>query len=110
MENRTVLFQGKEINLDDEPGEMADMIHHPDHYTWKGVECKKIIEIMTSGLSGAEAYYWGTLSSTCTAIRRRARRSATWQRRKNTRSSYGNCLWKMEGKHECSYYFRATDP
>lgn len=34
-----------------------DEIHHPDHYTWKGTECKKVIEIMTHGLSGAEAYY-----------------------------------------------------
>lgn len=34
-------------DLDDEPGETSDMIHHPDHYTWKGAECKKIIEIMT---------------------------------------------------------------
>lgn len=53
MENRTVLFQGKEIDVDDEPGETSDMIHHPDHYTWKGTECKKVIEIMTRGLSGA---------------------------------------------------------
>lgn len=22
-------------DLDDEPGETSDMIHHPDHYTWK---------------------------------------------------------------------------
>lgn len=51
------LFQGKEIDVDDEPGETSDMIHHPDHYTWKGTECKKVIEIMTRGLSGAEAYY-----------------------------------------------------
>ena len=36
MENRTILFQGKEIDVDDEPGETSDMIHHPDHYTWKG--------------------------------------------------------------------------
>ena len=28
-------------DLDDEPGETSDMIHHPDHYTWKGTECKK---------------------------------------------------------------------
>ena len=34
MENRTILFQGKEIDVDDEPGETSDMIHHPDHYTW----------------------------------------------------------------------------
>lgn len=57
----TVLFQGKEIDVDDEPGETSDMIHHPDHYTWKGTECKKVIEIMTRGLSGAEAYYMGNI-------------------------------------------------
>ena len=38
-----------------------DEIHHPDHYTWKGTECKKVIEIMTQGLSGAEAYYMGNI-------------------------------------------------
>lgn len=39
----------------------ADEIHHPDHYTWKGVECKTVIEIMTLGLPGAEAYYMGNV-------------------------------------------------
>ena len=39
----------------------ADEIHHPDHYTWKGTECKKVIEIMTQGLSGEEAYYMGSI-------------------------------------------------
>lgn len=48
-------------DLDDEPGETSDMIHHPDHYTWKGTECKKVIELMTRGLSGAEAYYMGNI-------------------------------------------------
>lgn len=55
--------------LDEETGddivvehcETSDMIHHPDHYTWKGTECKKVIEIMTRGLSGAEAYYMGNI-------------------------------------------------
>lgn len=61
MENSTILFQGKEIDVDDEPGETSDMIHHPDHYTWKGTECKKVIELMTRGLSGAEAYYMGNI-------------------------------------------------
>lgn len=61
MENRIILFQGKEIDVDDEPGETSDMIHHPDHYIWKGTECKKVIEIMTRGLSGAEAYYMGNI-------------------------------------------------
>ena len=41
--------------------EMPNDIHHPDHYTWKGTECKKVIEIMTHGLSGAEAYYIGNI-------------------------------------------------
>lgn len=61
MENRTILFQGKEIDVDDELGETSDMIHHPDHYTWKGTECKKVIELMTRGLAGAEAYYMGNI-------------------------------------------------
>lgn len=41
------------------PGGVPDPIHHPDHYTWKGVECKDVIEIMTRGLQSAEAYYVG---------------------------------------------------
>ena len=61
MENRTIEFQGKGIDVDDEPGETSDMSHHPDHYTWKGTECKKVIELMTRGLSGAEAYYMGNI-------------------------------------------------
>ena len=40
---------------------MTNDIQHPDHYTWKGAECKKVIEIMTRGLSGAEAYYVGNI-------------------------------------------------
>lgn len=39
----------------------ADEIHHPDHYTWKGIECKDVIETMTRGLSGIEAYYMGNI-------------------------------------------------
>lgn len=58
MDN-TVLFQGKEIDLDE--NEQHDLIHHPDHYTWKGQECKKIIDAMTVGLAGIEAYYMGNI-------------------------------------------------
>lgn len=61
MENRTIEFQGKGIDVDDELGETSDMIHHPGHYTWKGTECKKVIELMTRGLSGVEAYYMGNI-------------------------------------------------
>lgn len=39
----------------------TDEIHHPDHYTWKGVECKDVIETMVTGLSGIEAYYMGNI-------------------------------------------------
>jgi len=39
----------------------ADEIHHPDHYTWKGTECKDVIETMVTGLSGIEAYYMGNI-------------------------------------------------
>lgn len=56
----SVLFQGKEIDVD-EPGETSDMIHHPDYYTWKGTECKDIIQMMTFGLSGVESYYLGNI-------------------------------------------------
>lgn len=36
-------------------------VQHPDHYTWKGVECKTVIETMTKGLDGQEAYYVGNV-------------------------------------------------
>lgn len=36
-------------------------VQHPDHYTWKGVECKNVIETMTNGLDGQEAYYVGNV-------------------------------------------------
>ena len=49
--------EGQTINI----SHANDEIHHPDHYTWKGAECKKVIEIMTHGLSGAEAYYMGDI-------------------------------------------------
>lgn len=39
----------------------TDEIHHPHHYTWKGVECKDVIETMVTGLSGIEAYYMGNV-------------------------------------------------
>ena len=49
----------KEIEKEMKQFIYSDEIHHPDHYTWKGVECKDVIEIMTRGLPGAEAYYVG---------------------------------------------------
>ena len=42
----------------------AKMLHDikkPDHYTWKGVECKEVIGIMTRGLSGEDAYDLGNI-------------------------------------------------
>lgn len=36
-------------------------VQHPNHYTWKGVECKTVIETMTNGLDGQEAYYMGNI-------------------------------------------------
>lgn len=38
---------------------VEDMIHHPNHYTWKGVECIEVIKIMTRGLDGFEGYLMG---------------------------------------------------
>lgn len=65
MGKHTVLFEGKEIEVDDSTDpcypESYDAIHHPDHYTWKGTECKDIIQMMTAGLSGVEAYYMGNI-------------------------------------------------
>ena len=31
-------------------------VQHPNHYTWEGVECKTVIESMTKGLDGQDAY------------------------------------------------------
>ena len=39
----------------------ADMVNHPDHYTYKSTECKDIISVMTEGLEGEEAYYMGAV-------------------------------------------------
>lgn len=51
----------KEIDKEMKQFIYADEIHHPDHYTWKGVECKDVIETMVTGLSGIEAYYMGNI-------------------------------------------------
>lgn len=51
----------KEIEKEMKQFIYSDEIHHPDHYTWKGVECKDVIEEMTRGLSGVEAYYMGNI-------------------------------------------------
>lgn len=51
----------KEIEKEMRDFMYADEIHHPDHYTWKGVECKDVIETMVAGLSGIEAYYMGNI-------------------------------------------------
>lgn len=51
----------KEIEKEMEQFIYSDEIHHPDHYTWKGVECKDVIETMVTGLSGIEAYYMGNI-------------------------------------------------
>ena len=39
----------------------ADMVHHPNHYNYKSVECKDIIDVMCEGLNGSEAYYMGAV-------------------------------------------------
>lgn len=51
----------KEIEKEMKQFIYTDEIHHPDHYTWKGVECKDVIETMVTGLSGIEAYYMGNI-------------------------------------------------
>lgn len=75
MGKHTVFFEGKEIEVDDSTDNeglcypesytphdpSCDAIHHPDHYIWKGTECKDIIQMMTAGLSGVEAYYMGNI-------------------------------------------------
>ena len=42
-------------------GRKPETVAHPDHYTWRGTECKEIIEAMTEGLNGIEAYYMGNI-------------------------------------------------
>lgn len=37
----------------------ADMVNHPNHYNYKSVECKDIIDVMCEGLEGSEAYEIG---------------------------------------------------
>jgi hypothetical protein len=40
---------------------MADVVNHPNHYTFGGIECIDAIRVVTSGLSGFEAYCTGTV-------------------------------------------------
>lgn len=54
-------LEEKEIEKEMKQFIYTDEIHHPDHYTWKGVECKDVIETMVTGLSGIEAYYMGNI-------------------------------------------------
>lgn len=37
----------------------GDMIKHPDHYTFRGVEAIEVVEIMTATATGVEAYLLG---------------------------------------------------
>lgn len=39
----------------------ADDIKSPNHYTWRGKECEKIIGEITHGAEGKEAYYLGAI-------------------------------------------------
>lgn len=34
---------------------MSDNVNHPDHYTWKSVECFKVLEVMIQGLASYAA-------------------------------------------------------
>lgn len=51
--------EAKDDELQEKPA--ADPIHHPDHYTWKGIECIEVIKIMTRGLDGFEGYLMGNI-------------------------------------------------
>lgn len=37
----------------------GDMINHPDHYTFRGVEAIEVVKIMTATATGVEAYLLG---------------------------------------------------
>jgi hypothetical protein len=39
----------------------ADDIKSPNHYTWRGTECEKVIGEITTGAEGKEAYYLGAV-------------------------------------------------
>lgn len=40
---------------------MADVVNHPNHYTFGSIECIDAIRVVTSGLNGFEAYCAGTV-------------------------------------------------
>ena len=40
---------------------MSDVVNHPNHYTFGGIECIDAIRAVTSGLNGFEAYCTGTV-------------------------------------------------
>lgn len=41
--------------------ESMDEIKSPNHYTWRGTECEKVIGEITAGAEGKEAYYLGAV-------------------------------------------------
>ena len=49
------------IKRQDKPTEEQDMVHHPNHYTYKSMECNKIIDIMCEGITEGEAYKLGAV-------------------------------------------------
>lgn len=51
------VFEPTLINANDI--DKPDMVNHPDHYNYKSVECKDIIDVMCEGLEGSEAYEIG---------------------------------------------------
>lgn len=65
----------------------ADEIHHPDHYTWKGVECKDVIEPWLPGSPASKLTTWATSSSIYTDTPKRARWRRTLPKRRSTWNS-----------------------
>lgn len=47
------------MRFEDEP--KGDMVHHPNHYNYKSMECQKIIDIMTQKVDSVQAYPLGAV-------------------------------------------------
>lgn len=62
MKETEMKINGKTINdiIGENKKFLNDMVHHPDHYNYKSMECIDIIKIMCEGLAGSIAYDIGT--------------------------------------------------
>lgn len=52
-------LEGGLIEMENTENNNNDMVHHPNHYNYKSMECKDIIDIMCEGINKGQAYKLG---------------------------------------------------